>query len=93
MWSFFNPPSPPARVTHVECMPRPWPWPSPFEEIARETRPHPRHQDPGDRFAPKPAAREHNPRLSAPVGQVVVLIPDGAKLELRYRYRDGTWSA
>lgn len=56
----------------------------------------PRHIDPspaGDPFAPKPhVGRDANPRLSDPLGQNRVTVPEGATLQARKRDTGGVWS-
>jgi hypothetical protein len=56
-----------------------------------EPRPPARHQDPGGSFTPKPAARERNPRLSAPLRQVTHDIPAGFVAEIEWRNDQGAW--
>ncbi len=52
-----------------------------------------RHEDPGAVFVPRPVARPANPRLTAPVGQVRLVVPEAAYLEVRYRLAGDEWTA
>lgn len=88
----------PGDVTSVKPAPRPAP--VDLDAMARVLKgeqhifghpPRPRHADPGDTFEPRPAAREHNPRLQAPLRQVSIdLPPRHFTWQVRQTHADGT---
>lgn len=57
--------------------------------IERRPPPAPRLPEGQDRVP----ARDRNPRLSAPVGQLVLSVPPGADLEYRVRFGADEWTA
>ena len=94
----FLDPDPGGEVTAVQRVtPAHWPEAAaafPVETVreseAVDVKPPPRrHQDPGDSFKPKPAARQDMPRLL--VNYYVVEIPAGKPHEVRVRFRDTGW--
>ena len=82
--------APTGRVTGVRRIPVAAGQPSLSEEIAREMRPHARHPDPGaaGAFAPRPAARDANPRMVVP-DRASFHIPAGRVGRYRWRFKGG----